>query len=264
MAPDSSFEKSFVIERERPKMKNPVLVAGLPGIGFVSKLAVDHLTKSLKAKRFASLYSPHFPNQVLAMKNGKLRPFTMRLYHKRLKKHDLILVRGDLQPLTVEGQYEVSAKLLQYFAELGGKDVIAMAGYAVNRVVEKPKIYGFATEKTFFESWRKAGAAPNEFIVPIVGMAGLLPSLSKIYGERGVALLVETPGNVVDAVGAKALVQLLSKWMGESLDVKALEARAKKAQALYARIEQQAGQAAAAAGKPAMGEKGPEVHAYIR
>ncbi|HLD76354.1 MAG TPA: PAC2 family protein, partial [Candidatus Norongarragalinales archaeon] len=140
MDDNRSFETSFIVEKSRPVMKNPILVAGLPGIGFVSKLAVDHLAKTLDAERFASLYSPHFPNQVIAMKSGRLRPFTMRFYHKKMKHNDLILLRGDLQPLTVEGQYEVSAKILDYVAGLGGKYAVAMAGYAVNRVVEKPKV----------------------------------------------------------------------------------------------------------------------------
>ena len=35
---------------KKPELKNPVLVCGLPGSGFVGKLAVEHLIKELGAK----------------------------------------------------------------------------------------------------------------------------------------------------------------------------------------------------------------------
>ncbi|MBI5036205.1 PAC2 family protein [Candidatus Micrarchaeota archaeon] len=260
----TDFRNSFIIEKKRPKLKDPLLIVGLPGIGLVSKLAVDHLAKSLGAEHFATLYSPHFPNQVLALKSGKLRTFSMKLYYKKLKNHDIVLLRGDLQPLTVEGQYEVSSEILSYYAKIGGKNVVAMAGYAINRATEKPQVYAFATNKGYFGSWIKAGAVKNEIVVPIVGMAGLLPALSKLYGLRGAALLAETPGNIIDANGAKALAQLLFKWMGEKLDVKALDAKAKKAQMMFQQIEQQArNEEAAAINRAGLADK-PDVHPHLR
>lgn len=236
----NDFTESFITETQRPKLKNPVLIVGLPGIGLVSKLTVDHLVRSLKAERFAVLRSPHFPNQVLAMNDGKLRSFSMRFYVKRLKKRDVVFVRGDLQPLTVEGQYEVTGKILSYFASLGGKDVVAMAGYAVNKKQPKPTVYCASTNKQMHESFKTLGAKTCGVIVPIVGMAGMLPALSKAYGMRGACLLVETPGNTIDHHGAKELVVMLAKWLGEKFDTKMLEVRAKKAQKILSQIESQA------------------------
>jgi len=261
----ASFSGSFIRCSQKPKLKNPLLIVGLPGIGFVSKLAVDHLVRELKAEPFATLYSPHFPNQVLALKSGRLRPFSMRFYYARLNKRDVVLVRGDLQPLTVEGQYEVSAHVLSFFASLGGSDVLAMAGYAVSPPPKAPSIYSFSTSKQLWTQLQKNGAKTTTVIVPIVGMAGLVPALSMLYGLRGACLLVETPGNTVDAVGAKHLVSFLAKWLGSDFDVKALDARAKKAQVLLKRIETQAKQeeAAGITGKsPEALQK--ETQAYIR
>ncbi len=261
----ASFTASFIRVKSLPKLKGPIMIMGLPGIGFVSKLAVDHLVKLLDAEPFATLYSPHFPNQVLALKSGRLRPFSMRFYHAKLKKRDIVLVKGDLQPLTVEGQYEVSGRALSFFESLGGSDVLAMAGYAVSPPSKSPSIYGFATSKALWSDLKKAGAKTTTVIVPIVGMAGLVPALSKLYGLSGACLLVETPGNTVDAIGAKHLVAFLGKWLGQDFDVKALDARAKKAQVLLKRIENQARQeeTAALTGKsPEALQK--ETQAYIR
>ncbi|VVB68152.1 PAC2 family protein [Candidatus Norongarragalina meridionalis] len=229
------------ITRKTVKLKNPVLIAGLPGIGFVGKMAIDHLVGTMKAEHFATLYSPHFPNQVLAMKSGALKPFTMKFYAKRLGKRDYVFLRGDLQPITVEGQYEVSARILSLFGDLGGKDVIAMAGYAVGSAGEKRGIYCAGTSKKFNDEMKKAGATKLfDKIIPIVGMAGLLPALARGYGMRGACLLVETNGHNIDGHGAKALVELLARYTGQKFDTKLLEKRAAKAEAELTKMEQQA------------------------
>ncbi len=261
---DCSFNGSFIRVKETPKMRNPLLLVGLPGIGFVSKLAVDHLVRILGAKRFATLYSPHFPNQVLALKSGRLRLFCMHFYHAKLKSRDVVLVRGDLQPLTVEGQYEVSSKLLSFFSSLGGKEVVAMAGYAVQPTPKSPSIYGFSTSKRMLNSLKKLGAKETSVIVPVMGMAGLVPALSKLYRLQGACLLVETPGNNVDPAGAKQLVMFLGKLLKEDFEVKQLEIRAKKAQQLLKNIERQALREETGAVSASTIDLQKETQAYIR
>ena len=61
-------EKTFVKEVEQVKLDNPVLIEGLPGLGMVGRIATRYLAKELKAKKFAELYSPHFPYYVLVNK----------------------------------------------------------------------------------------------------------------------------------------------------------------------------------------------------
>ena len=51
---------------KKPKLKNPILIEGLPGIGNVGKLAVEHLIDKTNAVKFAEIYSKDFPPQVLA------------------------------------------------------------------------------------------------------------------------------------------------------------------------------------------------------
>ena len=41
-------KETTIIEREIVKMKDPILIDGLPGIGLVGKLAADHMIKELK------------------------------------------------------------------------------------------------------------------------------------------------------------------------------------------------------------------------
>ena len=154
--------------------------------------------------------------------------FSTRFFYKQCKSADIIFVKGDLQPLTVEGQYEVSGKILSYFRALGGSEVLAMAGYAVNSSPEQPAIYCTSTSKKKLADYMKMGAKKGKRPVPIVGMAGLLPALARLYGMDGTCLLVETPGHFIDAKGAIALVGLLSKRVGEKFETAKLSDRAKK------------------------------------
>ena len=49
---------------KKPKLNNPVLIEGLPGIGNVGKLTVEHIIDSVKAVKFAELHCKDFPPQV--------------------------------------------------------------------------------------------------------------------------------------------------------------------------------------------------------
>ncbi|HLD63244.1 MAG TPA: PAC2 family protein [Candidatus Norongarragalinales archaeon] len=232
-----TFTESFIRVKKKPALKKPVLIVGLPGVGLVSKLAVDHLVKEFKAEKIATLYSPHFPNQVLAMKSGRLRSFTIGFYVKKFKSRDVLFVRGDLQPLTVEGQFEVSAKILEFARQAGCVEAIAMAGYATPEKKAKPAIYCACTDKKLFKQMTSLGAGKAGKIVPIVGMAGILPAMAKLYAIKGCCLLVETPGTPMDAAGAKALLELISKITGQKMVYATLDARVKKAEKLFAKMQ---------------------------
>ena len=48
-----------------PDLEEPYLVCGLPGSGYVGKLAVEHLIQEVGAKLLAEIYSYSFPPQVM-------------------------------------------------------------------------------------------------------------------------------------------------------------------------------------------------------
>jgi uncharacterized protein (TIGR00162 family) len=241
-----TFDNSRIEVKAKPKLQKPILIVGLPGIGLVSKLAADNMVKSLKAKKFATLYSPHFPNQVLALKNGRLRMFSMKFFSTKVGKRDVIVLKGDLQPLTVEGQYEVCAKVLEYSKSLGCTEVLAMAGYATNNLPPKPQVFATSTSKAMLSRLLKSSCALSPNIVPIVGMAGMLPAIAPMYDINGACLLVETPGPIADANGSKALTEVIAKLLGGKVDTSQLSKRAEKASRLIANFEKQAAKAGAA------------------
>src|SRR5207247_9177189 len=85
--------------QETPKLKEPSLICGLPGSGYVGKLAVDHLVEELKGTPFASMFSSSFPPQVLIHSNGTAILMKNLLYYCKVNCNDLILLRGVAQPV---------------------------------------------------------------------------------------------------------------------------------------------------------------------
>ena len=76
-----------------PKLKKPVFIEGLPGIGNVGKLAVDFLIDELKAKKIFEITSILFLILFLSMKITTWAS-CMRFYKQMNGKNDLILLGG--------------------------------------------------------------------------------------------------------------------------------------------------------------------------
>jgi Uncharacterized protein (ATP-grasp superfamily) len=62
----------YHIDHETVELNNPVMIVGLPGVGHVGKIVVDHLVEELKAEKVADIYSKHFPPQVIVNENSTL------------------------------------------------------------------------------------------------------------------------------------------------------------------------------------------------
>ena len=124
-------KKTVIIERDSIQLENPVLIEGLPGLGMVGRIAVKYLVKKLKAKPFAHLYSPHFPYYVIVNSKGNIRLLRGVFYYwKNQQNRDLILFTGDSQAQTIEGQYEIAAKIADYAKSKGVSLIITLGGYS--------------------------------------------------------------------------------------------------------------------------------------
>lgn len=254
-------DKTTIIVHKKIKMKSPILVEGLPGIGLVGKLAVDHIVKEKKAVKVATLYSPHFPHQVIMRKSGVFRMVRLKFYHVKGQKNDLLLLAGDVQPITSEAQYEVNGKILDYFQKLGGKQIITLGGYGTGKRAEFPKVFGAATHKKDIENYSQHGVIFGETRGSIVGAAGLLLGLGRLRGMHGVCLMGETHGGYVDPKSAISVLECLGKIVGMKFDTSPLAKKAAMGEKFIKKIEAKAAEALSGElSKPA----GSEELSYIR
>jgi uncharacterized protein (TIGR00162 family) len=191
---------------EEPELNDPILVEGLPGVGNVGKLAAEHLLDQIKAKKFADIISKHFPPQVLVDDEGLAKLVNNEMYYSKGdgKRPDLIILVGDYQGLTPDGQYELSDNTLQIAKRYGVHMIYTLGGYGIGKMVEKPRVLGAATDRELVAEMKKRGVvfSKGEPGSGIVGASGLLLGLGKIYDIKAVCLMGETSGYFVDPKGA--------------------------------------------------------------
>ncbi len=239
-----------IIEIEKTRMKSPILIEGLPGIGLVGKIAAMHLIGELSAKKVADLYSPHFPHQVLMQKNGVMRMIKNRFYHVKGKKNDLLILVGDVQAVTSEAQYEVTGKMLDYCQKKGVKLIITLGGYGTGKVHAKPRVFGIVSNKPMAEKYKKYGIRFGESRGSIIGAAGLLIGMGKIRKMPGLCIMGETHGGFVDPKSAQSILEVLCQIIGIKVDVKKLDKRAKESEIFAKKMEKEAIAAGKLGGEP--------------
>jgi hypothetical protein len=218
---------------KKPKLKNPVLIEGLPGIGNVGKLAVEHLIDVMHAKKFAELYSKDFPPQVFINPDGTVKLVNNEFFYWKAKKRnqrDIVFLTGDYQGLSSQGQYEIAEAILATLQALGVKQMFTLGGYGLGREIKDPKVLFATTHKSLVKTMKKYGAIfkKNEPGGGIIGASGLLLGLGKLRGMTGTCFMGETPGYLVDPKSAKAVLKVLTKAVNIDIDFSRLEDKAKE------------------------------------
>ena len=121
---------------EEVELENPIFIEALPGIGHVGKLAADHMIDELGATKFAEIFSPTFPPQVLVKDEGVIENMLNELYYiKDLGEDnlDLIILVGNTQALSPEGQYLVCKDILEYVTGFGIDRIFTLGGMATGQ-----------------------------------------------------------------------------------------------------------------------------------
>ncbi len=198
---------------EKPVLNDPVLIEGLPGIGFVANITALQIIKELKAKLFAQIQSSAF--QDLAMTTGKGEtyfPTNQFYYHKgKNGERDLIILYGNTQALTTVGQYELCGKILDISEELGCKYILTVGGLKKAEKIETPELYCTASDKETLQEALNLGAKIMKG--HIFGVAGLLVGLCKLRNMKGLCLLAETAGLYPDAVATREVLKAINTML---------------------------------------------------
>ncbi len=214
-----------------PKLKDPVLLEGLPGIGNVGKVAVDFLVEETKAVKLYEFTSYSFPHSVFVNEKNLVELPTIALYYKKFRKgkHDLVFLVGDIQPIDEVSCYAFCEMLLELCKELGCKQVIALGGIGLQQIPKKPNVYITGSSKSHVDQFKKGLNLSTKLygiVGPIVGVTGVLLGLAPRYRLKAVGLLVETFGHpmYLGVKGAKELLAVMKKKLGLKINLKKMVA----------------------------------------
>lgn len=231
--------RTVVRERSKVILRDPILVEGLPGLGTVGKIAVQYLRRQMKAKRLADLYSPHFAYYVLVNKRGSVRLLRNEFHYWRNQQseNDLILLTGDTQAQTIEGQYEVASSILDYAESKGVKLVITVGGYKTE-VKDTPRVVAASTNEQVLKMALESGAISSPPGNPIVGISGLLLGLARFKKVDALCLLGETPGYIPDPMAAKRILDVITSLLKIEVDLEGLEKEIDKSDQIMERMRE--------------------------
>lgn len=229
---------------KKPKLKDPLFIEGLPGVGNVGRIAAGYLVEELKMTKFADVLSSHFVPFVLIHKTSSIHTIKNEFYYWKAKKkgqRDLIILVGDSQSIDPEGHYELSHELLSYVKKLGVKEMITLAGLSLNEPVKKPRVIGAVNDESMIKKYKKykIDFSASARIGTIVGASGLFLGIGKYYNINGICLLGETIGFplIPDPKSAEAVLKVLTDILNVKVDVGKLDKKVKEMEDFVKKIQ---------------------------
>ncbi|WP_298668223.1 proteasome assembly chaperone family protein [uncultured Methanofollis sp.] len=227
----------FLTEDE---VKADVLIEGLPGIGQVGKLVVEHMIQELGAEKIVDITSIFLPPQVLIEPGGGVRLPNNEIYlWKNDEGQSIAFLIGDFQSTSNEGHYLLCEAYLDIAEELGVKRVYTLGGYGVGHLTEEPRVLGAVNDESLAAGVVVAGGVmTGDEPGGIVGASGLLLGLAAMREIEGVCLMGETPGYVVDPKSAGAVLAVLCRLLGITVDATRLAEHAAEVEKILAKYEE--------------------------
>ncbi|MBE0515790.1 MAG: proteasome assembly chaperone family protein [Methanophagales archaeon] len=227
-------------ELKKVKLKKPVMIEGLPGVGNVGKLVAEHIIHELNAEKIIEIYSWHFPPQVLVNNDGTVRLSKYEFYAWKSEKQDLLILSGDQQSVTNEGHYLLAEAVLDIVEQYEVSRIYTLGGYGIGQLVERQKVLGAANEAELVEEMKRYGVEFREEEPggSIVGASGLLLGLGKLRDIPAVCLLGLTSGYLVDPKSAQAVLEILCRALDLEIDMQALKDRAEEMEKVVERLKE--------------------------
>lgn len=212
---------------EKVKLKKPILIEGLPGIGNVGRVAAGYLVAEMKMKKFAELFSPHFLPLVILHPNSVAHMLRCEFFYYKGRNNDIVVLTGDTQSITPDGHYEICEKILDFSKKIGVTEIITLGGFAELAEIKEPRVIGAVNDKRLIKKYEKYGIDFNKDhpVGSIVGASGLLLGLGSIAGIPSLCLMGETLGMplITDPKAADKVLQVLSKIIDLDVDLSKLE-----------------------------------------
>ncbi len=239
--------ESVIRYSEKPELKRPILIEGLPGVGNVGKIVADFLAEKLEAKHFATLISRHLPPQVLVDGEGVAIMATNELYYAKDvgESHlDIIFLLGDFQSTTPDGQFDICNDLMnEVFLRYDVGTIFTLGGYGTGQMVESARVLGAASDLEMKEKLAPYGVTfnPGEPAAGIVGASGVLLGLAQYHGIEAACIMGETSGYFVDYKSAMKVLDVLERLLGTTLDRTDMEIKCQQIDELTNKVVKELG-----------------------
>jgi len=204
------------VELQKNRYSSPIVIGGFVGAGLAGLVSVSYIIEQLGLTQVASVRCQHIPPVVVFIGKKLRNPF--RIYSDKAGK--LVVVLCEV-PINVEGLYETSSALLDWFERIGAREVVVLDSIPVSGIPESHEAY-FVADETRFEEMNKTGMKSANSAM-ISGVGGSL--LSECLNRRttGISLLTEASSELPDPAAALTLIKTLNQLYGLGIQTKELE-----------------------------------------
>ena len=210
---------------KKPKLRNPVFIEGLPGIGNVGKVAIDFMIDELKSVKLYEITSYAFPHSVFVNEDNLIELPKIEIFYKKFggKRSDLLLMGGDVQPVDEVSSYEFSDKILDIIEGFNGKEVITLGGIGLAQIPKKPQVYCTGNSKKIIKKYKDSTV--NDKLYGVVGVSGLMLGLAEQRNIEAISFLAETYGHpmYLGIKGAREILDILNKKLDLKINTAKLD-----------------------------------------
>ena len=205
------------------KPKNPRLIEGFPGFGFVSTITTEFLIEHLNAKQIGRIESNHIMPMVAKLVDP------LGIFYD--PAHNLVIFHAITNVAGLE--WELAEKLNALAKELKVKEVISIEGVASNS--EDPRAFFYSNISKSTELLKKIKIEPLKEGI-IMGVTGALLLKSKLPMS---AIFVETHSQLPDSRAAAKVIEVLDKYLNLKVDYKPLLEKAEQFESKLKTLMQQ-------------------------
>ncbi len=198
--------------------KNPIIIEGFPGLGFVATIVTEYLMDHLKMHSIGKLWSPRLAP--MALVHGKRVVQPIEIFHN--DKYNLIVLEAVAGVTGME--WEVADAVLELYKKTKAKEIIGIEGIGSPVVRKEPGAFYYTTQKEKIAGLEKAGLrAISEGA--IFGVSGAL-MIKQPKNVKASFIFAETHSDMPDSRAAAKIIQVLDQYLGLDVDYKPLLKRA--------------------------------------
>jgi uncharacterized protein len=185
------------------ELSEPVLVEGLPGVGLVGKIAVDHIVDALGMTYHASIEDCDGVPEVAMYGEGdhSVRP-PVRIYAD--EQRDLLALQSDV-PISPARAEQFASCLTAWLAGLDATPVY-LSGLPTDEKDVPPSLYGIATDDGLDDLDAAGVDAPSEEGL-VSGPTGALLATAREQELGAVGLVVQSDKQFPDPEAARILIK---------------------------------------------------------
>ncbi|MBS3133900.1 proteasome assembly chaperone family protein [Candidatus Woesearchaeota archaeon] len=212
------------------KPKNPIIIEGFPGFGFVGTIATEFLIDHLNAKPIGKILT-HEIMPIAAIHDSKIVE-PLGLYYD--SKNNIILIHA---VTSINGlEWKISDIVHQMVIELNAKELISLEGVGIpNAQSDDVNVFYYSNVELNKKRFEKTNAKPLKEGI-IMGVTGSVLLHTKMPMS---CIFVETKSNMPDSRGAAKIIETLDKYLNLNVDYKPLLKKAEEFEAKLKKIMEQ-------------------------